>query len=183
MIRAGYVWASALDGVTDADALMLNQGYQIYKFAVDVPATGMGTGGVTYFFDDNWEMVHHSMGTVISSFAGKKVDLFLSMKITGEATAATVYIDRLAVVDPCDNYVDEDGVCTKCGKVIMNKAEIELNEKNAAGHVYANYVPSTFDANETFVTDSEAYSANTAMQAGPFDISVKGFQVTALLQW
>ena len=25
MIRAGYVWASALDGVTDADALMLNQ--------------------------------------------------------------------------------------------------------------------------------------------------------------
>ena len=161
--------------------LKVGQGYQIYKLSMVVPET-LADAACTYGIADNdWQFVSFNAKTAIQAFVGKQLDVYISLKITGSLSEATCYIDRMVFVDACENYVDRDGTCTKCGKTVCTKAEAELNVLRQSGQVYADYlatVSQDLDGAGGKVTDPDAKN-QTAIAAGPYDLSETGFRFYA----
>ncbi len=142
-----------------ADELMLNQGYQLYMFPLDIPAEGMGTGGYTYLFD-SCKLQHCGVGEDIGNLAGKKLNLYLSMKITGTAENATVSIDRFIAVEPCENYREGD-LCSLCGE------DLSGNVNSAAHTLYDyNYTHFAGGGNVQQISDADAYQGNAKIYTG-----------------
>ena len=117
--RYDDVYGKLTIGTLDASEVKMNKGYQLYKFTVEVPAEGLGDGGYVYFLA-SWQVQSVKMADDLKAMAGKTVDVYLSMKVTGETTANTsIYIDRVVLVDHCEDNVGNDGNCTKCGENVV----------------------------------------------------------------
>ena len=114
-------------GTIGANVVQINQGYQIYQFSVAVPEEGLTAGNYVYFLE-TWQIQNPSLANGLRDYAGTIVDFYLSMKVTGEISNATCYIDRVVLVGRCEEYAQtvNDGqhitvTCSECGKVLSEK--------------------------------------------------------------
>jgi len=137
------------------EELLVNQGYQIYKLSANI-TDSLADSACTYYRSDAgaWKFVNFNGGTVVKAFVGKQLDIYISLKIEGSLENATCYVDRLAFVDPCENYAGEDGKCTKCGKELPLPASHELFDYNANNFT------------GTSETDAEAYKGIAKSYSG-----------------
>ena len=86
-----------------------NQGYQTYEFKTTIPAEGMTDSSPFVYFLDDWSFQNAQMAKDLKTLAGKTVTISLSMKVVGELSNATVYIDRVQILSVCEDYLNEDG--------------------------------------------------------------------------
>ena len=134
--------------------LKVDQGYQIYKFTYDVPANAT-ENGVVYIMP-NWQLNSSQLCKDIYAYAGKTVELYFSMKITGPAEDGlySVSVDRVAIATVCKDYIGADGVCTLCGTgdalQSMFPAEHLVSQRD---HSYF----ATEDGKTAYVDDAEAF--------------------------
>ena len=175
-----------LIGTLDASQVKMNQGYQVYKFTVDVPE-GLTSAGYVYFLS-SWQVHCNQLAIDMVAMGGKTVDIYLSMKVTGETTSNTnIYIDRVTLVDHCEDYVDAHGYCAKCGAAIDvdTSAADELNNANST-HIVSYDDPtdeSQFRSGYGVVTDEEAYGGNAyhmgdANLTGAQKINIRRYDAT-----
>ena len=141
-------------GILDkADLVAGNKagGYHAYKLEnVTLPETGNGYG---YFYFLNYYIQSYNVAYALDDFAGKTVDIYLSMKIDGEidnynkAKYPIFYVDRIIIVTDCEDYdltfVETPGedcttpgvqtaVCPHCGKEVVK-------EGTTASHSFTQY--------------------------------------------
>lgn len=75
---------TAVWGTIRASDIVADGQYHLYKFP-DVVAVANGGKGVFHMFRD-WAMAIHSLPLELNHLEGKKVDCYLSMKVTGDVT-------------------------------------------------------------------------------------------------
>ncbi len=139
-------------GNLPATDILADQGYQTYEFEVTLPAEGMTDKAPFVYFTDNWAVQNAQMAKDLKTLAGKKVTLVLSMKVTGDLTNATVYVDSARLIDKCEDHMSEDGShCTACGKVF--ETEVELGIHDLFVYDFSHF-------NGTEVADEEAAKGN-----------------------
>ena len=97
------------------------KGYQIYKFE-NVTLPTYNASNPPYLWMFYWCLQNKVM---IRDLSGHKVDLYISMKLTGDpASNAVYYVDRMIAVDTCDQYGDKivypgsTGTCQDAADVI-----------------------------------------------------------------
>ncbi len=132
-------------GALPAGNIQVDQGYQTYQFEVTLPAEGMTDKAPFVYFTDNWSVQNAQMAKDLYTLAGKHIGLVLSMKVEGDLTYATVYIDRARLVDLCTDYVSEDGTyCTKCGASLETIEPDEPEEPTVPEDVHFVYTADDF---------------------------------------
>ena len=85
-------------GRVNGDNLIIDGAYHVYKFTYTIPET-MAAEGFFYLFG-TWQLQLQALPGYLAERKGQTVDLYLSLKATGEKTAATCYVDRVVVVEP-----------------------------------------------------------------------------------
>ncbi len=108
--------------------LKVNQGYQIYKFTYDVPV--QTTAGNTFYIMSNWQLNSAQFAKDFAPYAGKTVEVYISMKVEGPDTNGlyAVSVDRVALETHCEDYVSDDGCfCTICGKMLVPTPVLSWN--------------------------------------------------------
>ncbi len=109
--------ASLKIGSLTKDDLKIDLGYHIYQFTYEVPAET--TAGNTFYIMPNWQLNNSTFCADFAAFAGKTVEVYLSMKVTANADSTySIYVDRVALESHCEDHADENGICTICGKAI-----------------------------------------------------------------
>lgn len=94
---------SAVWGTIRASDIVADGKYHLYKFS-DIVAIGKKDGGMLHMFRD-WAMAIHSLSLEVGHLAGKKLDCYLSMKVTGDVTCIDLdnlpayRVDQIIVVD------------------------------------------------------------------------------------
>ncbi len=100
----------------------VNKGYRVYKFTYNVPEET--TEGNTFYIMSNWQLNSAQFCADFAAYAGKTVEVYLSMKVTGpsEDGLYSVFVDRVALASACSNYAGEDGeTCTLCGGSLLEQ--------------------------------------------------------------
>ncbi len=154
--------------------LKINEGYQVHKFTFAVPADS--TQGNLVFIMGSWQFQSNQLCYDLAAYAGKTVEVYLSMKVTGPADGLySLYVDRVVIATTC-SYADNNGVysCSVCGK----EADI-IEALGATGHAYTQYVADTFL--EGKVSDPDAYASSLTVTGAACDLTAKplGFYIYA----
>lgn len=140
-----FVFSESIPFNTSLGSLYLNNPiiadgeYHLYRFE-DIVAVTEANPNIEFFGWTGWSL---GLGDYEQLF-GEKVDVYLSMKVTGDPTGTdpnnyhNIYIDRIIIVEPCGVYDMETapyeeascasgatmaGTCPMCGKLAITEIE------------------------------------------------------------
>lgn len=81
----------------------VGKGYVLYKLDDVIPVK---TANLKYLHMWRNGLQNHKIAEDLAHLRGKKVDLYLSIKI--DSLTGPAYLDRMIVVDTCENHIDND---------------------------------------------------------------------------
>ncbi len=148
-----------LGEVAKAD-LKLNDGYHTYSFTTYLPEEGLLTNGNYVYFTSGSTIQNAAMALDLKALAGKTVTITMSMKITGELSAATIYVDRMQILDSCQEYPSANGTyCSKCGKSLLDETlpkELQLLDTQHITRFDAKTLQINIKSGEAIVDDTDS---------------------------
>lgn len=109
-------------GKISANVINNDGDYHVYRTTINIPSDMSAGGGVVYLFG-TWQVQPKNMGDHLYNWKGQTVDLYISLKVVGEKTAAFCYIDRVVLMEGCETHADATGeFCAQCGKQLRTNA-------------------------------------------------------------
>ncbi len=104
-------------GELQSAGIIVNSGYQVYRFSSD-SLPDLQTASVLYMFND-WRMQSTTLLNALKASSGKAIDIYLSMKVVAvDSEHYDYYIDRVMLVERCsfDGYTsDNNATCVADG--------------------------------------------------------------------
>ena len=146
-----------LGTIAKAD-LKTDGAYHTYSITTTLPENGMKGNGNLVYLTDSWTISNTPMAKDLYTLAGKTVTITISMKVEGDLGSATVYVDKMQILDSCQYHISANGTyCTVCGKSLLDESlpdELQLLDIRHINRY------DTADINkkpeESFVSDSES---------------------------
>ncbi len=108
-------------GAVATSELVFDDQYHTYSMTTTLPEDSLKTDGNFVYFTDGWTIQNYPMANNLKTLAGKTVTISISMKVTGELAATTVYIERIQILDQCEDHISDNGTyCTVCHKSLLD---------------------------------------------------------------
>ena len=145
-------------GDVPADQLKVNDGYHVYKFIFTVPEEA--TGGYV-FLTGNWTPQHFAIGKAMANYPGQTVELYFSIKITGNDTDGYVmYLNQAVLATACDSCSDYD-ICRTCGQSTHSFVTVNVVEPTCNNAGTKTYTCGTCGDTKTEVMDALGHTVVT----------------------